>query len=170
MRFPFRLVLTLCTLVWLCAAVGAQDTVSPTAKRHHFLFMQYSPGNRIVELSADGQLLWEHPIPSLAVMFEKLKNGNIVYAYGGNPTGVQEVDRNHNVVWDYKAECEQVLGFERQPNGNVLVGEQGPCRAVEVNRKGEVVHITPLTTIGVISWKISDGLAPVSTRPSGWSR
>jgi hypothetical protein len=59
---------------------------------------------------------------------------------------VQEVDRNHNVVWDYKAKCEQVLCFERLPNGNVLLGEQGPCRAVEVNRKGEVVRATPLTT------------------------
>jgi hypothetical protein len=108
--------------------------------------MCYSPTNRLVEIGTDGKIIWEHKVPSLCVMFERLKNGNIMYAYGGNPTGVQEVDRNHNVVWDYKAECEQVLGFERQPNGNVLVGEQGPCRAVEVNRKGEVVHITPLTT------------------------
>lgn len=108
--------------------------------------MEYSPVNRIVELSAEGKIVWEHPVPSLGVMFERLKNGNVIYAYGGNPTGVQEVDRQHRIVWNYVAKCEQVLGFSRLPNGNVLVGEQGPCQAVEVNRKGEVVRITPLTT------------------------
>ena len=113
---------------------------------HHFLFMQYSPGNKIIELSAEGKVLWEHPVPGLAVMFERLKNGSIIYAYGGTPTGVQIVNREHKVVWDYKAKCEQVLGFSRLPNGNVLVGEQGPCQAVEVNPKGEEVRITPLTT------------------------
>jgi hypothetical protein len=124
----------------------AQTPSAPPLKQHHFMFMQYSPGNRIVELSADGKILWEHPMPGLAVMFQELKNGDVVYAYGGSPTGVQEVDRAHKVVWNYTAKCEQVLGFSRLPNGNILVGEQGPCQAVEVNRKGEEVHITPLTT------------------------
>jgi outer membrane protein assembly factor BamB len=127
-------------------AVAAQGAAPPEMKRHHFMFMQYSPGNRIVELSEDGRILWEHPMPGLAIMFELLKNGDVIYAYGGNPTGVQEVDRQHHVVWNYTAQCEQVLGFSRLPNGDVLVGEQGPCRAVEVNRKGEEVHVTPLTT------------------------
>ena len=90
-------------------------------KKHHFMFMQYSPGNRIVELSVEGKILWEHPVPGLAVMFEVLKNGDVMYGYGGSPTGVQEVDRDHKVVWNYTAKCEQVLGFSRLPNGNVLV-------------------------------------------------
>lgn len=115
-------------------------------KHHHFMFMQYSPGNKIIELSAEGKVLWEHPTPGLAVMFKVLKNGNVMYGYGGSTSGVQEVDREHKIVWNYTAKCEQVLGFERLPNGNVLVGEQGPCQAVEVNRKGEEVHVTPLTT------------------------
>ena len=146
MRHTLRTMFPALLLVCLGLIAGAQEAGAPTMKRHHFMFMQYSPGNRIVDLSAEGQILWEHPIPSLAVMFEILKNGNVMYAYGGNPTGVQEVDREHHIVWNYTAKCEQVLGFSRLPNGNVLVGEQGPCQAVEVNRKGEVVHTTPLTT------------------------
>lgn len=138
------LFLGLCLLA-LCLPTQAQDSTSDP-KRHHFLFMQYSPVNRIVELSAEGNILWEHPVPSLAVMFEVLKNGNVVYAYGGNPTGVQEVTRDHKVVWNYTAKCEQVLGFSRLPNGNILVGEEGPCQAVEVDRSGKEVRTTPLTT------------------------
>jgi outer membrane protein assembly factor BamB len=146
MRLAFRTLLPALVLACLCALARPQSAAPPAVKRHHFLFMQYAPGNRIVELSADGQVLWEHPVPGLAVMFEVLKSGHVLYAYGGTPTGVQEVDRQHRVVWNYTAQCEQVLGFSSLPNGNILVGEQGPCRAVEVNRKGEVVRITPLTT------------------------
>ncbi len=143
-------VLGLCVALAATVAIGrsasAQDAAGQVGKPHHFLFMQYSPGNKIIELSADGKVLWEHPVPGLAVMFERLKNGNIIYAYGGTPTGVQIVNKDHKIVWDYRAKCEQVLGFARLPNGNVLVGEQGPCQAVEVNAAGEEVRITPLTT------------------------
>lgn len=146
MRSAPRLLLSAFALLSVCSHTVAQTPTVSALKRHHFMFMQYSPGNRIVELSADGKIVWEHPTPGLAVMFQELKNGNVMYAYGGSPTGVQEVDRQHKVVWNYNAKCEQVLGFSRLSNGNVLVGEQGPCQAVEVDRKGEEVHVTPLTT------------------------
>ncbi|MCW3099304.1 MAG: Arylsulfotransferase [Chthonomonadaceae bacterium] len=146
MRSVSRLLWFVLALSSVCSCVLAQTPGAPALRQHHFMFMQYSPGNRIVELSAEGKILWEHPMPGLAVMFQELKNGDVVYAYGGSPTGVQEVDREHKVVWNYNAKCEQVLGFSRLPNGNILVGEQGPCQAVEVNRKGEEVHVTPLTT------------------------
>ena len=139
MRFPLGRSLAIAALACITSGASAQ-------KQHHFMFMQYSPSNRLIELSEDGKVLWEHPVPSLAVRFEVLKNGSVMYAYGGNPTGVQEVDREHKIVWNYTAKCEQVLGFERLPNGNVLLGEQGPCQAVEVNRAGDIVHLTPLTT------------------------
>src|SRR5690349_16360897 len=146
MRSIAHFLLVLSALACLASTLQAQENASVPAKHHHFMFMQYAPGNRIVELSEDGTIVWEHPMPGLAVMFDILKNGDVIYAYGGNPTGVQEVDRQHKVVWNYTAKCEQVLGFSRLPNGNILVGEQGPCQAVEVNRKGEEVHVTPLTT------------------------
>lgn len=146
MRSASRLLSSVLALLSLCSLTRAQTPGTPVLKQHHFMFMQYSPGNRIIELSAEGKVLWDHPVPGLAVMFQELKNGDVVYAYGGSPTGVQEVDRQHKVIWNYNAKCEQVLGFSRLPNGNILVGEQGPCQAVEVNRKGEEVHVTPLTT------------------------
>ena len=141
MTFKMHSLFTLLPLLCLTPANAVQEP-----KGHHLMMMVYTPVNKIIEMDTEGKVVWEHKVQSLAVMFEVRKNGNVIYAYGGNPTGVQEVDKNHKIVWDYKAECEQVLGFSTLPNGNILVGEQGPCRAVEVNPKGEVVKTTPLTT------------------------
>lgn len=115
--------------------------------RHRILFAEYgNTQNRLVELDADGKMVWEHKPPSLCVIFEVLKNGHILIGYGGKPTGVQEIGIQHKVVWDYISQSPQVLGCSRLPNGNTLIAEQGPCQAVEVDAQGKVVHITPLTT------------------------
>ena len=83
---------------------------------------------------------------SIAVIFQILPNGNLLYAYGGHPTGVVEVNPQDETVCNYVSQCPQVLGCERLANGNTLVAEQGPCRVVEVNPQGKTVHVTPLTT------------------------
>lgn len=129
----------------LALAMGPTRADAP--HRHRLLFAEYgSSPNRLVELDAEGKIVWEHKPPSICVIFQPLPNGNVLLGYGGNPTGVQEVNRAHEVVWNYVSSCPQVLGCERLSNGNTLIAEQGPCRAVEVNPKGEVVLITPLST------------------------
>lgn len=127
--------------------LGLLTTGDARAERR-LLIAQYQGqnGNRLVELDAEGKVTWEHPVPSLCVIFQRLPGGNILFAYGGNPTGVQEVDRDHKVVWNYVSKCPQVLSCERLRNGNTLVGEQGPCQAVEVSPAGEIVATTPLPT------------------------
>jgi len=115
--------------------------------QHRLMFFEYGKGpNRLIELDANGKVVWEHQPPSIAVIFEVLPNGNVLYAYGGKPTGVREVTRQGREVWNYVSKCPQVLGCERLANGNTLVAEQGPCQAVEVTAKGEVVSVTPLKT------------------------
>lgn len=114
---------------------------------HRIMVCEYSGvAHRLAELSADGKLVWEHKFPSIAVCFRMTKEGRVVFADGGSPTGIQEVDRNHKVVFDYRAKCEQVLTCDTLPNGNFLVAEQGPCQAVEVTPKGEVVSTVKLQT------------------------
>ena len=102
--------------------------------------------NRLLEIGPDGKVTWEFKPPSISVIFQVLPRGHILLGYGGAPTGVQEIDRSGRVVWNYVSKCPQVLGCERLPNRNTLVAEQGPCQAVEVDTKGRIVHITPLTT------------------------
>lgn len=149
---PRLAALALCFSVTGAASSLAASAPTPTASAsaplsHRLMLFEYGKGpNRLLELDAKGAVVWEHRPPSLAVIFHVLPNGNILYAYGGKPTGVREVTRQGTEVFNYVSACPQVLGCERLPNGNTLIGEQGPCRAVEVNPKGEVVRATPLTT------------------------
>jgi hypothetical protein len=115
--------------------------------KHRLLFTEYGKGpNRFVELDADGKMVWEFKPPSTTVIFQVLPNGNILFGYGGQPTGVREITSRGETVFDYVSKSHQVFGSERLANGNTLVAEQEPCQAVEVNPKGEIVHVTPLTT------------------------
>src|SRR3982751_3881565 len=107
--------LAACALLLLVAA-------APRPGRRLMIAQYQGPGgNRILELDADGKIAWEHQVPSLCVIFQRLPGGNVVYAYGGKPTGVQEVDRDHKIVWNYVSKCPQVLSCERLANGNTLI-------------------------------------------------
>lgn len=111
-------------------------------RQHSILVAQYQGpgGNRIIEVSHKGKLTWEHTPPSLCVMFQILPKHRLLYAYGGKPTGVREIDRKtQKVVWDYVSHSPQVLACERLSNGSTLLAEQGPSRVVEVNPKQQVV-------------------------------
>jgi hypothetical protein len=128
-------------LFCLWVSPGSLLASNAAPHNHAILVAQYQGpgGNRIIEVSREGKLVWEHTPPSLCVMFQILPNHRLLYAYGGKPTGVREIDRKQNVVWDYVSQCPQVLSGERLPNGNTLLAEQGPSRVVEVNSKREVV-------------------------------
>ena len=135
------ILLPLLAFVTHCAG-GAEPAI-----KHRVLLFEYGQGpNRMLELDADGKVTWEHKPTSIAVIFEVQPNGNVLYAYGGNPTGAREVTRKGEEVWNYVSKSPQVLGCTRLPNGNTLLAEQGPAQAVEVNPKGEVLHVTPLHT------------------------
>ena len=117
------------------------------AVKHRIMFAEYGKGpNRLVELDADGRLVWEYRFPSIAVIFQVLPDGHVLYGYGGHPTGVAEIGRDKKIVWGFVSKCPQVLGCERLANGNTLVAEQGPCQVVEVDPRGKMVHVTKLNT------------------------
>lgn len=130
----------------LCAGVSRALDTGPRPGRR-LLFTEYGQGpNRFVELDASGEIVWEYAPPSTAVIFQVLPDGHILFGFGGTPTGVREITARGETVFEYVSPSKQVFGCERLESGNTLVAEQGPCRAVEVNPRGEVVHVTPLTT------------------------
>ena len=108
--------------------------------KHRLMFFEYGNcPNRFVELDADGRIVHEFKPRSIAVMFQILPNGNIVYGYGGHPTGVVEVNPRGETVWNYVSKCPQVLGCERLANGNTLVNLTHSNMSVEVDPSGKIV-------------------------------
>src|SRR5439155_14876094 len=90
--------------------------------KHRIMFAEYGKGpNRLVELDDSGKLVWEYKFPGIAVIFQVLPDGHVLYAHGGVPTGVTEINRDKKVVWSYVSKCPQVLGCERLPNGDTLI-------------------------------------------------
>jgi hypothetical protein len=128
----------------LLFASGLSAGESPRGRTIMVAQYQGPGGNRIIEISGQGKVVWEHKPPSLCVIFQPLPEGRVAYAYGGNPTGVREIDRDQKVIRDHVRTCPQVLSCERLPNGNTLIGEQGPCRAVELSPAGEIVSAVVL--------------------------
>src|SRR6266404_5764413 len=87
----FRQMLMSFVSLLLAAVAFAAESDRPV--KHRILFFEYgNTQNRLVELDADGKIVWEHRPPSLAVIFDPLPNGHVLYAYGGKPTGVVEID------------------------------------------------------------------------------
>src|ERR1700722_18781467 len=135
------------TFAAILSASSCDISAAERPIRHRLMFFEYGNcPNRFVELGVDGALVREFSPRSIAVIFQTLPNGNLVYAYGGKPTGVVEIDAHNQTVWNYVSHCPQVLGCERLANGNTLVAEQGPCQVVEVDHAGTIVHVTKLTT------------------------
>ncbi len=127
---------------WICCGATSDEP-----NRHRLLFTEYGSGpNRFIELDRTGKLVWAYKPPSTAVIFQVLPSGNILFGYGGKPTGVREITARGETVFDYVSSSTQVFGCERLTNGNTLIAEQGPCQAVEVDGQGKVVHVTPLHT------------------------
>ena len=134
-------------LLALALPFSKSSSAADAPVKHRLLLTEYGKGpNRFIELDTNGQIVWEFKPPSTTVIFQPLPNGNILFGYGGQPTGVREVTSRGETVFDYVSKSHQVFGCERLANGNTLVAEQDPCQALEVNPKGETVHATPLTT------------------------
>ena len=137
----------LALLCGICTGPISAETASSPVKRRLLLTEYGKAPNRFVELDGDGKLVWEFRPPSTAVIFHVLPSGNILFGYGGQPTGVREITSRGNTVFDYVSSSRQVFGCERLANGNTLVAEQEPCQGVEVNPQGKIVRVTPLTTL-----------------------
>ncbi len=143
---PGHLLMLLVSMSVLSAS-GADSPPAAKPVTPRIMVCEYSgAAHRLAEFSPEGKLTWEHKFPSIAVCFRLAGEGRVVFADGGSPTGIQVVDRQGKVVLDYRSKCEQILACDVLPNGNFLLAEQGPCQAVEVNPKGEIVSTVKLQT------------------------
>ena len=84
---------SLLQVVCLIFALPISASAAEGNVAHRLMFFEYGNcPNRFVEFDADGRIVREFKPRSIAVMFQILPNGNLVYGYGGHPTGVVEVN------------------------------------------------------------------------------
>ena len=107
---------------------------------HRVLCTDYK-GNRVVILSATGDIEWEFPANTPQDCW-LLPNGNVLFS---QITGAAEVTMDKKVVWEYKAPAKaKVHSCQPLPDGNVLVSECFMSRIVVVGRDGSVVKEMPI--------------------------
>ena len=133
-------------LVLFIAMVSPLFAADDDAVRHSFLGVGH--GNGAVIVGEDGTVKWKFGMPASDGWV--LPNGNVLLALYGTKDfpngGVVEVDRDtKEIVFQYKGQQKETSTVQALPGGKFLVAEMGPePRAVVINRKGEVVKVTPL--------------------------
>jgi hypothetical protein len=132
MKHP--LALTALLLVPLAALHATDAPIS-----HRVLLTDYQ-GNRVVILSAKGEIEWEFPAKTPQDCW-LLPNENVLFS---QITGTAEVTMDKKVVWEYKAPTKALVhSCQPLPDGNVLVAECVTGRLVVVGRDGKVVKEIP---------------------------
>ena len=139
-----RTILTLAALMLspLESLIAADSSVS-----HRVLCTDYK-GNRVVILSAKGDIEWEFPAKTPQDCW-LLPNGNVLFS---QITGAAEVTMDKKVVWEYKAPAKALVhSCQPLPDGNVLVSECLMSRIVVVGRDGSVVKEMPIKSASLNS-------------------
>jgi hypothetical protein len=109
--------------------------------------------DRVVELSPDGDIVWEHAI-TYPTDVERLEDGNTLIA--SRDGGVVEIDAGGNEVWSFAGQG--VYGVDQLADGDRLITEQG----------GEMPRIVEVDLAGNVVWQYTGGsaglVAPSATR------
>jgi hypothetical protein len=93
-------------------------------------------GDRIIEVTQDGEVVWEYDDVVAPMEAQRLENGNTLIADTGNQR-VIEVTPNGEVVWEYK-EAVIAGSVQKLANGNTLIADYVGNRVIEVSRIGEI--------------------------------
>ncbi len=141
-----KIAAALLSAVFVCIFTAHAWAAEAGAIKHSFLGV--GKANQVVIVGEDGEVEWRFAKPASDGWV--LPNGNVLlalYPTKGFPGGgVVEVERKtKKIVFSYKAPQKEISTVVPLENGNLLVAELGPePRAVEINRKGEVLKTTPL--------------------------
>ena len=100
-----------------------------------------SLGDRVLEVSPDGEIVWEAKGLPNAHDADRLPNGNTLVTLR-NKGAVLEIDRDGKVVFELTG-LSSPSDADRLPNGNTIVAEN--TRVREFDRHGNVVWKKEMT-------------------------
>ncbi|MCA8998349.1 MAG: PQQ-binding-like beta-propeller repeat protein [Planctomycetaceae bacterium] len=101
---------------------------------------------KLVRYDEQGTPVWIYKEVKAVHRVQQLENGNLLTQQGWGK--IIEVAPDKHIVWSYDAahsngntgKAIEVHSFQRLPNGNTMVVENGIGRIIEVNNRGEIVH------------------------------
>ena len=100
--------------------------------------------DRVIEVSPDGEIVWEYTEVVGPTDSERLENGNTLIANYGNKR-VIEVTPDKEIVWEYSGDgSQELIGFvevQRLANGNTLIVDQGDYR--DPDSRACIIEVTP---------------------------
>ena len=95
-----------------------------------------------------GSIEWKHTLDkdNECNDIEVTPDGNVLYAYS---KGARLINRNHEVIWDYKAkENEEIHSASQLKDGGYLIAVCGePARIVELDKNGKITKEIPFQTV-----------------------
>ncbi|MCK4736892.1 MAG: hypothetical protein KAT65_30850, partial [Methanophagales archaeon] len=101
-------------------------------------------GDRVIEVSPDGEIVWEYTGVVYPTDSERLENGNTLIADKGNKR-IIEVTPDKEIVWEYLGNGGQELtalyGVRALDNGNVLIVDQGNMQ--DPASQARIIEVTP---------------------------
>ncbi len=120
----------------------ADNSVQPQVK-HRFIAGLFRKGQAAM-IAEDGRIQWEIPARHIQDIW-MLSNGNLLLSNG---RGAKEFDlTSRKPVWQYEATGKvEVHSCQPLPGGDVLIGECGTSRLIEVGRDGKIKKEIKLKT------------------------
>ena len=123
----------------LMATATAADVSSP---RHAVIA---SDKGKIVRYDRQGNVAWEFSGIRQVHTLQQLDNDHILCQQDWQT--IVEITPDSEIVWSYDATSNgnegrrlEVHAFQRLPNGNTMIVENGIGRIIEINRAGKIVH------------------------------
>lgn len=123
---------------------GSHGNLRLVRKTPKGTFLVCHSGEKVVrEYKPDGAVIAEQKQPPLAFKAEPLPNGHMMVS---SLDRIVEYDAAKKVVWEFKADAipgvtiRNMTGFQRLPNGNLLIGCYSPYAKDEGNSAFEITR------------------------------
>jgi len=122
--------------------------------------------NRVIELDANGNAVWERPVGRHPWGCQGLPNGHRLIACYSTRT-VTEYDAKGSVHWAKSSLPGGPTSVERLDNGNTLIACTDSGKVVEVNRKNEIVWEVTISQRPTDAHRLENGRTLITLQNGG---
>jgi ABC-type transporter Mla subunit MlaD len=139
-------------IIWQCKCMAPANP--HRLENGHTLIAEHN-ADRIIEVTPDGEIVWEYTDVVTPIEAQRLENGNTLIADTGNRR-VIEVTPDGGIVWEYYGEESKALGLSgvrRLANGNTLI----PSMPFTEDDVPFVIEVTPDKEI---VWEYTEAMMP----------